>query len=139
MFPAGQAGCSGLGGFEGSALSPLTQTTIKKHLPGLPSKRLIQSASFHVVQKRDAECLTDLCNSDCLPEVEIFSLLEEQIPKYKLRADSLTQFGGYENEDWFIPFPTLPTPDGELYLSKDMCRETLNYFLSSECDYLQRI
>ncbi|XP_055689433.1 trafficking kinesin-binding protein milt isoform X2 [Lutzomyia longipalpis] len=131
MIPAGQGGSSGTGGFEGSALSPLTQTTIKKHLPGLPSKRLIQSASFHVVQKRDAECLTDLCSSECLPEVEIFSLLEEQIPKYKLRADSLTQFGGYENEDWFIPFPTLPTPDGGLYLSKDMCRETLNYFLLS--------
>lgn len=58
MIPAGQGGSSGLGGFEGSALSPLTQTTIKKHLPGLPSKRLIQSASFHVIQKRDAECLT---------------------------------------------------------------------------------
>ncbi|XP_055707803.1 trafficking kinesin-binding protein milt isoform X3 [Phlebotomus papatasi] len=131
MIPAGQGGSSGLGGFEGSALSPLTQTTIKKHLPGLPSKRLIQSASFHVIQKRDAECLTDLCSSEHLPEVEIFSLLEEQIPKYKLRADSLTQFGGYENEDWFIPFPALPTPDGGHHLSKDMCREALNYFLLS--------
>lgn len=40
----------------------------------------------------------DLCSSEHLPEVEIFSLLEEQIPKYKLRADSLTQFGGYENQ-----------------------------------------
>lgn len=33
-----------------------------------------------------------------MPEVEIFSLLEEQIPKYKLRADTLTQFTGYQNE-----------------------------------------
>ena len=41
---------------------------------------------------------TDLCSSEHLPEVEIFSLLEEQIPKYKLRVDSLTQFGGYENQ-----------------------------------------
>lgn len=41
---------------------------------------------------------TDLCSSDHLPEVEIFSLLEEQIPKYKLRADTLTQFTGYQNE-----------------------------------------
>lgn len=42
--------------------------------------------------------LTDLCSSEYLPEVEIFSLLEEQIPKYKLRADTLTQFAGYQNE-----------------------------------------
>lgn len=41
---------------------------------------------------------TDLCSSEHLPEVEIFSLLEEQIPKYKLRVDSLTQFSGYENQ-----------------------------------------
>lgn len=41
---------------------------------------------------------SDLCSSDHLPEVEIFSLLEEQIPKYRLRADTLTQFAGYQNE-----------------------------------------
>lgn len=40
----------------------------------------------------------DLCSSECLDEVEIFSLLEEQIPKYKIRADTLTQFSGYENQ-----------------------------------------
>lgn len=43
-------------------------------------------------------CFTDLCSSEHLPEVEIFSLLEEQIPKYKIRADTLTQFAGYENQ-----------------------------------------
>lgn len=40
----------------------------------------------------------DLCSSEQLPEVEIFSLLEEQIPKYKIRADSMTSFVGYENQ-----------------------------------------
>ena len=40
----------------------------------------------------------DLCSSEQLPEVEIFSLLEEQIPKYKIRADSITSFVGYENQ-----------------------------------------
>lgn len=40
----------------------------------------------------------DLCSSEHLPEIEIFSLLEEQIPKYKIRADTLTQFTGYENQ-----------------------------------------
>lgn len=42
--------------------------------------------------------LTDLCSAEHLPEVEIISLLEEQIPKYKLRADALTEFIGYENQ-----------------------------------------
>lgn len=37
---------------------------------------------------------SELCSGDSLPEVEIISLLEEQIPKYKLRADTLTKFGG---------------------------------------------
>jgi hypothetical protein len=41
---------------------------------------------------------TDLCSSEQLPEVEIFSLLEEQIPKYKIRADCLTEFAGCENQ-----------------------------------------
>lgn len=45
--------------------------------------------------------IADLCSAEHLPEVEIFSLLEEQIPKYKLRADVLTQFGGYENQVTF--------------------------------------
>lgn len=40
-------------------------------------------------------CLvSELCSSESLPEVEIISLLEEQIPRYKLRADTLTKFGG---------------------------------------------
>lgn len=104
-------------------------------------------------------------------------MLEEQIPKYKIRADSLTQFGGYENQvsqndepniklfskvavkkgkncekwngdtmhrhhiwlktffiifsfvqDWFVPSPALPIPEGGLALTKDQIRETLNYF-----------
>lgn len=71
---------------------------------------------------------TDLCSSDNLPEVEIFSLLEEQIPKYKLRADTRTKYGGYDNEDWIIPCPALPIPPDGLGLTKDMTRETLNYF-----------
>ena len=95
----------------------------------------------------------DLCSSEHLPEVEIFSLLEEQIPKYKLRADTLTQFAGYQNEvstiyirniellflfnlfkmfhfskDWFVPSPALQIPEGGFGLNSDQIRETLNYF-----------
>nr|XP_022917392.1 trafficking kinesin-binding protein milt isoform X1 [Onthophagus taurus] len=71
----------------------------------------------------------ELCSGESLPEVEIISLLEEQIPRYKLRADTLTKFGGYENQDWFIPSPALPLEEADLKLSPDQIRETLNYFL----------
>ena len=39
-------------------------------------------------------------SSEVVPEVEIVSLLQEPIPKYKLRADYLTQFTGYSNLDF---------------------------------------
>lgn len=38
-----------------------------------------------------------VCNSTDLPEVEIISLLEEQLPHYKLRADTIY---GYDHDDW---------------------------------------
>lgn len=71
---------------------------------------------------------TELCSSENLPEVEIFSLLEEQIPKYKVRNDFLTNFSGYANEDWFVPAPALPIPPEGLGLTKEQTRECLNYF-----------
>ncbi|KAK6637420.1 hypothetical protein RUM44_007837 [Polyplax serrata] len=69
-----------------------------------------------------------VCSGEEIPEVEIISLLEEQIPRYKLRADTLTQFSGYENEDWFIPAPALKPEEQSTPLSPDQIRETLNYF-----------
>ncbi|XP_011630004.1 trafficking kinesin-binding protein milt isoform X1 [Pogonomyrmex barbatus] len=81
------------------------------------------------VSTRDAETITDVCSGEELPEVEIISLLEEQIPRYRLRADTLTQFQGYENADWFIPAPVLKSEDVDLKLSPDQIRETLNYFI----------
>ncbi|XP_049823979.1 trafficking kinesin-binding protein milt isoform X3 [Aethina tumida] len=77
----------------------------------------------------DSRLETELCSGETLPEVEIISLLEEQIPRYKLRADTLTTFGGYENQDWFIPSPALQIDEADLKLSPDQIRETLNYFL----------
>ncbi|KFV13482.1 Trafficking kinesin-binding protein 2, partial [Tauraco erythrolophus] len=41
--------------------------------------------------------LSDVCSSEDLPEVELVSMLEEQLPDYKLRVDSLYL---YENQDW---------------------------------------
>ncbi|KAH8333622.1 hypothetical protein KR059_001254 [Drosophila kikkawai] len=112
-------------------LSPSAQATLSKHLPRLQSKRLLQqtqSTASPRPQTCDASCLTELCSSENLPEVEIFSLLEEQIPKYKVRNDFLTNFSGYANEDWFVPAPALPIPSEGLGLTKEQTRECLNYF-----------
>lgn len=72
--------------------------------------------------------ISELCSSENIPEVEIFSLLEEQIPKYKVRSDFLTDFSGYSNQDWFVPAPALEIPTEGLGLTKEQTRETLNYF-----------
>lgn len=61
--------------------------------------------------------------------MEIFSLIEEQIPKYKIRADRITSFAGTCNQDFeFVPFPALSVDTAGLGLSPDQTRETLNYF-----------
>ncbi|NXD53648.1 TRAK2 protein, partial [Corvus moneduloides] len=44
--------------------------------------------------------LSDGCSSEDIPEVELVSMLEEQLPDYKLRADSLYL---YENTGWIQP------------------------------------
>ncbi|XP_004533932.1 trafficking kinesin-binding protein milt isoform X2 [Ceratitis capitata] len=112
-------------------LSPSAQATLNKHLPKLSTKRLTQQTQNvkAPVQMVDAGCITELCSSENLPEVEIFSLLEEQIPKYKVRSDFLTDFSGYSNQDWFVPAPALQIPTEGLGLTKEQTRETLNYFL----------
>ena len=68
----------------------------------------------------------DLCNDADLPEVEILSLIEEQIPRYRLRADTITEFHGYENQDW-IQTPVLPLID-DADLTPDLIEEVLKYF-----------
>uniref|UniRef100_A0A336MCK3 CSON014984 protein n=1 Tax=Culicoides sonorensis TaxID=179676 RepID=A0A336MCK3_CULSO len=113
-----------------SPLSPNTKATLEKH--GIAKTSGLLAGVVPAVttkQKRDVGCCTDLCSTDQLDEVEIFSLLEEQLPRYKLRADSLTKFGGYQNNDWCIQFPAYPIPEGGLKISKELAQETLNYFL----------
>lgn len=67
-------------------------------------------------------------------EVEIFSLIEEQIPKYRIRADNITSFAGTSNQDFeFVQFPALNVPENiNLGLTSEQARETLNYF----CEYI---
>ncbi|KFP70328.1 Trafficking kinesin-binding protein 2, partial [Acanthisitta chloris] len=43
----------------------------------------------------DIYSLSDVSSNEDLPEVKLVSMLEEQLPDYKLRVDSL-----YENQDW---------------------------------------
>ncbi|XP_021027599.1 trafficking kinesin-binding protein 1 isoform X2 [Mus caroli] len=67
---------------------------------------------------------TDVCNSTNLPEVEIISLLEEQLPHYKLRADTIY---GYDHDDWL--HTPLISPDANIDLTTEQIEETLKYFL----------
>lgn len=41
-------------------LSPLTQTTLEKHLPGLPKRRFLQQQQSQV-QRCDVGCITGMC------------------------------------------------------------------------------
>ena len=76
---------------------------------------------------KDSSTITDLSSSN-LPEVEIISLIEESIPKYRLRQDFLTEFTGYENDDWILQTPLLKTE--ELKLSPEQAKATLDYLVS---------
>ncbi|XP_034409231.1 trafficking kinesin-binding protein 1-like isoform X2 [Cyclopterus lumpus] len=66
----------------------------------------------------------NVCNNTDLPELEIISLLEEQLPVYKLRADTIF---GYEQDDWL--HTPLVDPDSPLDLTTEQIEETLKYFL----------
>ncbi|ERE74904.1 trafficking kinesin-binding protein 1 [Cricetulus griseus] len=72
----------------------------------------------------NAEVHSYVCNSTNLPEVEIISLLEEQLPHYKLRADTIY---GYDHDDWL--HTPLISPDANIDLTTEQIEETLKYFL----------
>lgn len=69
---------------------------------------------------------SDVCNSTDLPEFEIISLLEEQLPVYRLRADTVY---GYDSDDWL--HTPLVAPDARLDLTTEQIEETLKYFCKS--------
>ena len=73
--------------------------------------------------------VSDLCNDADPDEVEILSLIQEQIPRYRLRADSISDFGGYSHQDW-IQTPLINL-DADLDLTDLQIAESLKYF--SEC------
>ncbi|GAB0199089.1 huntingtin-associated protein 1 [Grus japonensis] len=65
---------------------------------------------------------SDLCSGD-VPEVEIISLLGEQLPRYTLRADTIF---GYDHNDWLRVSPSPPEPASPL--TPQQIEETLQYF-----------
>ena len=66
--------------------------------------------------ERGGETSQNTINSNQEAEIEIISLVQENLPKYKLRADYITKFAGYSNQDFLdvnddgciIQTPTLP-------------------------------
>ncbi|XP_034863274.1 trafficking kinesin-binding protein 2 [Mirounga leonina] len=76
------------------------------------------------INHRDSESITDVCSNEDLPEVELVSLLEEQLPQYKLRVDSLFL---YENQDWTqSPHQQQHASDA---LSPVLAEETFHYMI----------
>jgi len=95
------------------------------------SKEISQNNETVVKRKqnrnsKDCSTITDVSASN-VPEVEIVSLIEESIPKYKLRQDYLTEFGGIDNEDWVIKTPALNT---SAKLTPEQAEATLDYLVS---------
>lgn len=73
---------------------------------------------------RDSESITDVCSNEDLPEVELVNLLEEQLPQYKLRVDSLFL---YENQDWAQS--SHQPQDASETLSPVLAEETFRYMI----------
>ncbi|XP_063504400.1 trafficking kinesin-binding protein 2 isoform X2 [Pongo pygmaeus] len=73
---------------------------------------------------RDSESITDVCSNEDLPEVELVSLLEEQLPQYRLKVDTLFL---YENQDWTqSPHQQQHASDA---LSPVLAEETFRYMI----------
>uniref|UniRef100_A0A8C9A194 Trafficking kinesin protein 2 n=1 Tax=Prolemur simus TaxID=1328070 RepID=A0A8C9A194_PROSS len=73
---------------------------------------------------RDSESITDVCSNEDLPEVELVNLLEEQLPQYRLKVDSLFL---YENQDWTqSPHQQQHASDA---LSPVLAEETFHYMI----------
>lgn len=73
---------------------------------------------------RDSESITDVCSNEDLPEVELVSLLEEQLPQYRLKVDSLFL---YENQDWTQSSHQQQHASGAL--SPVLAEETFRYMI----------
>ena len=66
-----------------------------------------------------------------LPEVDLVSLVEERLPRYRLQSDVVTDFVGYSNADWTVQTPCLKLHDDFSFPAK-FIEETLKYFGNSK-------
>lgn len=68
-----------------------------------------------------------MCISEQLPEVELISLVEESLPRYRLRADTITDFTDYKHQDWGVKQPPLIRAQ-DLQLTHLQIQEVFKYF-----------
>ncbi|XP_078286170.1 uncharacterized protein LOC144610980 [Rhinoraja longicauda] len=108
---------------DGAAVSPAWPPDPPTPTPH-PEEQFISEARHAGSGHKDAGTITDVCNSIDLPEVEIISLLEEQLPHYRLRADTIY---GYDHDDWL--HTPLISPDTTIDLTNEQIDETLKYML----------
>ncbi|XP_030064941.1 trafficking kinesin-binding protein 2 isoform X2 [Microcaecilia unicolor] len=78
------------------------------------------------INQRDLQTIT-VCASEDVPEVELVSLLEDQLPQYQLRVDSLYL---YNDQDW-IDSPS-PQKNAASSLSPILADETFRYMTFAE-------
>ncbi|NXP50462.1 TRAK2 protein, partial [Heliornis fulica] len=88
--------------------------------------------------------LSDVCSNEDLPEVELVSMLEEQLPDYKLRVDSLYL---YENQDWIqspaccgrLPEITSPVHDEEPFRYMILGTDNMEQKTCSDADMVKHL
>ncbi|GFO05578.1 trafficking kinesin-binding protein 1 [Plakobranchus ocellatus] len=78
---------------------------------------------------RDIGTITEVCSAEDPDEVEILSLVQEQIPRYRLRADTVSDFTGYRNTDFLHTGAHNGVCDpSDEDLSPEQIEGSLNYF-----------
>ena len=66
----------------------------------------------------------DICISDNIAEVDLFSIINDNLPLYKLRADTLFT---HNNSDW-VEAPLYVDEDSIGELTNEQIKHTLDYF-----------
>ena len=86
-------------------------------------------SSYRISHLTVLSAVADVCVKENVAEIELISLVQEQLPRYKLRADTLTSFAGYEHSDWHKRKPAaVEDDDDNVDLSPELIEETLKYF-----------
>uniref|UniRef100_A0A8C0I896 Trafficking kinesin protein 2 n=1 Tax=Bubo bubo TaxID=30461 RepID=A0A8C0I896_BUBBB len=100
--------------------------------------------AFQEVVKSAGDEKLNVCSSEDLPEVELVSMLEEQLPDYKLRVDSLYL---YENQDWIqspachghLPEITSPVHDEEPFHYMILGTDNVEQKTCSDADMVKHL